>query len=172
MHILYPISASQPNWDYLKQAFAEGLNINIDSGITTNRLKKDLSAFIGTLGMNNEPLKDSRSASARTLKHVSFGFAMITDFDTMKFVIDSKIACSLERCSDDRTYFILATGSLNDWVDACFEACSIHSPEGLRLMFNKIVMFFEVIKLKGLMNNFQKKKLSDGTFALTKKTAR
>ena len=74
--MLFPISVTQPDWDYLKKAIADGLNINIDSGIINNRMKKDLGAFLGTLGLTNNPMTDMRRGACRTLKHVSVGFAM------------------------------------------------------------------------------------------------
>ena len=166
--MLFPISVTQPDWDYLKKAIADGLNINIDSGIINNRMKKDLGAFLCTLGLTNNPMTDMRRGACRTLKHVSVGFAMTVGVDNMKFMADSDIHTTIERLPD-ADYFIIATGTLNEWLVCAEEACRDYQDIDLRIMFNKIIIYFDNIGLKQVVNNFKKVSLEDSSFTLKRK---
>lgn len=162
--MLYPISVTQPDWDYLKKALADGMHMNVDSGIIHNRMQKDLGTFVGVLGLSNDPMTDLRSASMRTLRHVSVGFAMLVDFKIMKFMSDSTIHTTIEQQGNE--YFIVATGTLKDWLVAAEEACKEDQYLDLRIMFNKIIVYFDNINLKQAVNAYTKVKLQDNTFSL------
>lgn len=163
--MLYPIAVTQPDWDYLKKAIAEGLNMNVDSGIINNRMKKDLGSFLGTLGLSNDPMTDMRKVSSRTLKHVSVSFAMIVEVDIMQFMADSNIHITIERLPTNN-YFIITTGTLFDWLAAAEEACNEYQEYELRTLFNKIIVYFDNIGLKQVVNNFTKVSLKDKSFTL------
>ena len=165
MNNLYPIAITLPNWDYVKMAFAENLNQNIDAGINTAKMKKDIGAYLGVLGMTNDPLKDLRLAAKRSLGHVHLTFAMNVELDIMKFLVDSKITTSLEATNND-SYFMICTGSLDTWIEAAYDASQERQEYELRYLFNKIIIYFDNIGLKQIMNNYDKKPLKDKTFSL------
>ncbi len=127
-------------------------------------MSKDIGTFVGVLGLNNDPMTDMRSASLRTLRHISVGFAMLVDFNIMKFMSDSTIHTTVEKRGDE--YFIIASGTLYDWLVAAEEACKATQELELRTLFNKIIIYFDNIKLKQVVNIFEKKTLRDSTFTL------
>lgn len=164
MNTLYPISITEPNWEYVSKAFAECFKSNIDSGIINNRMKKDIGTYIGVLGLNNDPLTDLRLSAKSTLGHVSVGFAFRVDFEIMRFIASTSIHNTIQTIEDQ--YFIISTGSLDQWLNACFEASQVHQDFELRLLFNKIIIYFDNIRLKQIVNNFEKVPLKDKTFVL------
>jgi hypothetical protein len=84
----------------------------------------------------------------------------------MTFLAASALSTTIEQIEDQ--YFIIATGSLDLWLNAAREACELYQDKELRLLFNKVIIYFDNIGLKQIVNNYEKVSTSDGTFTLNR----
>lgn len=158
MNNIYPLGVTTPDWVFLKQMFADLTGFNV-------RCPEDLTNYIGLMRMDNAPTTASWSANIAEMTHVSATFGFSVDSVIMESIVSFKLNIRMTQLGDGK-YLIIASGSLDVWLQACLAACKYHQRRDLRELFNKVIIYFDNIGLAQVLKRFKKKPAKDGTFIL------
>lgn len=166
---IFPISQPNINWHAFLQgtvaATGESPTRPVD-GYPGNL--SDFARFLASLAHFNAPnlqkdvlatIRDSRSL----LGHLSFGFLVSAEVDVF-CQIGQRTKLIVTSSPRD---IAIVTGSLADWRGATLEFLwNTECDFAVRLLFDKIILYFEHIGLGDIWFGYRKQSLKDQTFLL------
>jgi hypothetical protein len=103
------------------------------------------------------------------LNHLAFVFNVYADAETILLIMErTRLRVTMTPTVDGERIAIVS-GNLQDWHQATIICCADRQPFNLRLLFDKVVLFFESLGLGELWHATRKKSLPDRTFLLEPK---
>lgn len=152
--IVIPIVTPQINWDDFVVTIYQQTKRSPTRVLTTQA--GDLASFLESLA--------SFSNQEVNYQQLFFSFLIeICKEDYIELLKNTRLSCVDNINTSDCKYFVIASGNLQEWLDACYKFSNNNFSFNLRYVFDCIALYFEqrfkIIK-------FKKQTLSDNTFTI------
>jgi hypothetical protein len=132
-------------------------------------LSESAKFLVVAASFQDRDLKDALTAlrdSLDLLAHLHFAFLVYADDETVKQVMERTDLKITMTNSVDGERIAIASGNLKQWYTATLTCCTERQPYNLRVLFDKVVLFFEKAGLAELWHGSKKRALPDRTFLL------
>lgn len=165
--------ATQPVINWTEFVKAAKLVLGYDpSNIEATRPLSDFAKFLAILGKfkdqdKSDSLENLRAADS-ILNHLQFGFLVACTQSCLFELMQSSTLSVTTSAEAEKGTLALVSGTLKQWRDVTIELDENASSD-VRLLVDKVLVYFERLGLYELWSNYRKKPLQDSTFLLERK---
>lgn len=167
-----PIVIPQLNWDYFLLKCRNMLGKNVSDSIDSGLVKKDVLGFLVSLAEAKDckaPVITITNNPGHILQHTSYSFLAEVTHEVMLQIAEINQIYYLIIPTGKHVQLCLMSGTLEQWYGAVLNSCSDLVSQEIRLLFDKILIFFEQMGLGAIWLRHKKVTLPDKTFKLLPK---
>lgn len=174
MSHIVPIIVPSYNLEALFSGASKALGYNITNGIdsTPGNFTDDakiISALYEFAGGKPGKIRDHVRDADHELFFLYYGFLVLSDSSTIAAIREwTRLDVTSATALNASTVAVVA-GNVGEWKRATRECCSEKATFNLRLLFDKILLYFEHVGLADVWFDVRKRSLPDQTFLLEDK---
>ncbi len=164
---IYPLAYTQVDWRVFIDLCQNTLGYSPSRGVDKSYLDiKDPAAYIGSLNLENDPLKALREGGS-IFQHFSMTFiADIDEAALLSLQRRSRLIAFSKEYKRDR-YLTILTGNMEQWLTSIVEACSRDTEYHYRWIMSRVLEYLQQTGLKEIFSSYTKEDLQDETCILT-----
>lgn len=168
---ILPIIVPAINWPDFAKAAASTIGYN-PTNVNTSRPLSDYAKFLAACSLfkdrsQTDTIKSIRNSSS-SLRHLVFGFLVLADRETLFELMQCSDLQVSTTAAQSGEVAAIVTGNLLQWQTAIIDL-SESNTYGMRLLLDKIFLYFEKVGLGELWADYRKVPLKDNTLKLEHK---
>lgn len=170
--LVQPLAQTQVDWSNLYNITKSELGYSILSNGDAKGVEPSTPlAFTFALASMMDPKAEVASLYDATglLRHLSFGFLVVADRNTiLESIVETKLNATYKAIDKEREIAVIS-GTLAEWREAIINCSRKDKSFGTRYVFNACHLFFERAQLGMIWSLYRKVRHADGTLLLEPK---